>query len=125
MGQHPVEWDPRGWLVYIGPGGARHRVQQRAQALTTAKHAATHQDGGPDEINVTGLSGLLADPQTPLAHAPSHKEGGADQLRLHELADPTASVEFAQQQALQFRIENRTSDPGAPAEGQVWLRTDL
>jgi hypothetical protein len=24
-----------------------------------------------------------------------------------------------------FRIENRTSDPGAPAVGQIWLRTDL
>jgi len=27
-------------------------------------HASSHQDGGSDEINVTGLSGLLADPQT-------------------------------------------------------------
>jgi len=26
-------------------------------------HAATHEDGGTDEIDVTGLSGLLADPQ--------------------------------------------------------------
>lgn len=24
-----------------------------------------------------------------------------------------------------FRIENRTSDPGAPATGNIWLRTDL
>ena len=24
-----------------------------------------------------------------------------------------------------FRVENRTSDPGAPAVGQIWLRTDL
>lgn len=36
-----------------------------------------------------------------------------------------ASIEFAQQQALQFVIENRTSDPGAPVAGQVWLRVDL
>lgn len=27
-------------------------------------HASTHQNGGSDEISVTGLSGLLADPQT-------------------------------------------------------------
>lgn len=39
--------------------------------------------------------------------------------------DPTASVQFAQQQALQFVIENRTSDPGSPVAGQLWLRTDL
>ena len=24
-----------------------------------------------------------------------------------------------------FVIENRTSDPGSPATGQIWLRTDL
>lgn len=35
------------------------------------------------------------------------------------------NVEFAQNQALQFRLENRTSDPGSPVAGQMWLRTDL
>jgi hypothetical protein len=24
-----------------------------------------------------------------------------------------------------YRVENRTSDPGSPAVGQLWLRTDL
>ena len=31
-------------------------------------HAARHQNSGADEIDVTGLSGLLDDAQTPLAH---------------------------------------------------------
>lgn len=31
-------------------------------------HAAAHQNAGGDEISVAGLSGLLADAQTPLAH---------------------------------------------------------
>jgi hypothetical protein len=31
-------------------------------------HATTHQDGGTDEINVTGLTGLLSTPQTPATH---------------------------------------------------------
>lgn len=31
-------------------------------------HAATHENAGADEISVLGLSGLLADGQTPLAH---------------------------------------------------------
>lgn len=31
-------------------------------------HAEAHQNGGIDEINVTGLSGLLADCQTPCTH---------------------------------------------------------
>ena len=61
----------------------------------------------------------------PAAHAPSHKAGGSDELKLHEFGDPTASVQFAQQQALQFRIENRTSDPVSPAVGEIWIRTDL
>lgn len=43
-------------------------------------HASTHENGGADEINVAGLSGLLADAQTPLAHAPSHLPSGTDPL---------------------------------------------
>lgn len=31
-------------------------------------HSARHEDGGDDEINVTGLSGELADPQPPQEH---------------------------------------------------------
>lgn len=37
----------------------------------------------------------------------------------------SGTIEFNQGQALQFCLENRTSDPGAPALGQIWLRTDL
>jgi hypothetical protein len=44
---------------------------------------------------------------------------------LDTFANPVASLDFAQQQTLQFVIENRTSDPGSPATGQMWLRTDL
>lgn len=32
-------------------------------------HSARHENGGADEISVTGLSGVLADAQTPAAHA--------------------------------------------------------
>lgn len=61
----------------------------------------------------------------PSAHAASHYDGGSDELLLNDLGDPTAAVDFAQQQALQFRVENRTSDPVSPAVGQLWIRTDL
>lgn len=44
---------------------------------------------------------------------------------LDGIPPPAASVDFDQQQATQFCIENRTSDPGSPAVGQIWLRTDL
>lgn len=96
-----------------------------ADPQTPAAHASSHQNGGGDEISVAGLSGVLADPQTPAAHATSHKSGGGDSIKLNEFADPTGSVNFNGQQALAFRIENRTSDPGSPADGQIWLRTDL
>lgn len=45
--------------------------------------------------------------------------------RLDQMAAPSASVDFADQQALSFRLENLTGDPGSPATGQIWLRTDL
>lgn len=38
-------------------------------AGTPDAHAVSHQNGGADEISVLGLSGLLADAQTPVAHA--------------------------------------------------------
>lgn len=44
---------------------------------------------------------------------------------LDEISAPVASVSFNDQQATSFRIENRTSDPGTPTTGQIWLRTDL
>jgi hypothetical protein len=52
-------------------------------------HAASHQNGGGDEVSVAGLSGLLADAQTPAVHAASHKTGGGDAIKLDELAAPT------------------------------------
>lgn len=41
-------------------------------------HKTSHENTGLDEISVAGLSGLLADAQTPAAHALSHKGGGGD-----------------------------------------------
>ncbi len=46
-------------------------------------------------------------------------------LALNQIIAPTGSVDFDSQQATNFRVENRTSDPGSPTVGQVWLRTDL
>jgi len=41
-------------------------------------------------------------------------------------SDPaTGPVDFAKQQATALVIENRVSDPATPANGQIWLRTDL
>lgn len=46
-------------------------------------------------------------------------------LTLDAILAPVASVNFNDQQATSFRIENRTSDPVSPTVGQIWLRTDL
>lgn len=36
----------------------------------------------------------------------------------------SGNIEY-QDRGLGLVIENRTSDPGTPANGQIWLRTDL
>ena len=54
----------------------------RAVPSALPLHASTHEDGGTDEISVTGLSGLLADGQTPLTHASTHASAGSDPLTL-------------------------------------------
>jgi hypothetical protein len=44
-------------------------------ATVPGAHASTHENGGVDEINVAGLSGVLADTQVPSAHGnASHNE---------------------------------------------------
>lgn len=49
-------------------------------------HASTHENGGADEISVAGLSGALADPQTPSTHASTHSDGGSDEITIEGLA---------------------------------------
>jgi hypothetical protein len=46
-------------------------------------------------------------------------------LTLDQIPVAVASVNFNSQQATNLRVENRTDDPGSPAVGQIWLRTDL
>jgi hypothetical protein len=47
------------------------------------------------------------------------------EVKLNDLLPPDGPVNFAQQEATSLIIENRTSDPSSPVEGQIWLRTDL
>lgn len=69
------------------PGFYTLRADQTWGDLFT--HKVRHENNGSDEISVAGLSGLLADGQTPLTHATSHKSGGSDNIKLDELAAPT------------------------------------
>jgi hypothetical protein len=61
-----------------------------ADAQTPSAHASSHQNGGADEISVAGLSGALADPQTPTTHSTSHENGGADEISVAGLSGALA-----------------------------------
>jgi len=49
-------------------------------AAPPALHASSHENGGGDEISVAGLSGVLADAQTPTSHASTHLSTGTDSI---------------------------------------------
>ena len=49
-------------VVYIGDGSQWNK-------LAISPHSGTHESGGSDEIDVTGLSGTLQDPQEPIAES--------------------------------------------------------
>lgn len=59
-------------------------------------HAAQHEEGGSDPVNVDGLPGVLADRQLPSAHAAQHQAGQSDTLNVSGLAgilgDPQTPV---------------------------------
>jgi hypothetical protein len=60
-----------GSLRTLGAGAQQAAAGTDARftdARTPLAHKVSHQSGGTDQINVGGLSGLLADPQTALAH---------------------------------------------------------
>jgi len=63
-------------------------------------HHGTHENGGSDQINVAGLSGELADAQTPKTHASTHENGGSDEMDVTDLsgvlADPQHPIRSAQ-----------------------------
>jgi len=51
-----------------------------------AGHHVTHEDTGIDEVDVTGLAGLLADPQTPILHSGTHALPSPDAVYVDFLA---------------------------------------
>ena len=53
-------------------------------------HAASHQNGGADEINVGGLNGVLADPQPPIIGAGANQAVAGNDARLADARTPLA-----------------------------------
>ena len=76
----------RYYHFYTAVDGSTPEVRQIALAIEGSNtHHATHENGGNDEISVAGLSGLLADPQTPASHVHAASDitsGTMDQARL-------------------------------------------
>lgn len=88
-------------------------------------HVARHENGGLDEISVTGLSGLLADDQhvldaevlavaAPLIHASRHQDTGADEINLDGLiGSPYLKSPWVDIRALGAKIDGSTDDTAA------------
>jgi hypothetical protein len=78
-------------------------------------------DGKADTVHThaiadtTGLQAALDGKATS-----SHSHAISDVTNLQTSLDAKANED-----GTNFVIENRTSDPGAPTTGQIWLRTDL
>ena len=81
---------------------------------------ATLADGDYGDVTVSGTGTVI----TIDAGTVGITKLGAS-VTLDVIANPVAAMDFAQQQSQRFVIENRTSDPGAPVAGEIWLRTDL
>lgn len=75
-----------------------------SDSRTPLAHHVSHENGGTDEISVVGLSGLLADPQTPLAH--THIEADITGL----VVDLAAKVDAAVFNNHHARHENGGAD---------------
>ncbi len=83
-----------GLLPKLGGGTTNFlRADGTWAAPAAASHASSHQNGGGDEISVAGLSGLLADSQTPLSHALGTAHSADTLANLNaKISDATLSV---------------------------------
>lgn len=89
---------------------------------TPAAHAASHQDGGGDEISVAALSGTLADDQHVLD---TEVTTVIEATPLNDLAAADGAVDFGGQQATDFVLVNSAAPPAVAVLGKIYFDTDL
>jgi hypothetical protein len=75
--------EPPGAIFMLGP--YTFDIKPVGMGPAPAAHAVTHEDGGSDELDVTDLLGVLADPQVPAAHDYTHSFGGSDTIDVEDL----------------------------------------
>jgi hypothetical protein len=77
-------------LAPNGTGGVEFRAESGGGG---GPHHLTHENGGTDEISITGLSGLAGDAQTPAAHQTSHQDSGTDEISIAGLSGQAADAQ--------------------------------
>jgi hypothetical protein len=104
-------------IIYEPGGGVLRRVLINNLGVTP--HAVSHGDAGSDEVDVTGLSGLLADPQTPDGHHVSHENGGSDEI------DVTGLTGAGGGGGGSVSASAFASRPAAGTEAAIWYSTEI
>jgi len=103
------------WFFDIKPG---------PMGIAPAAHHTTHEDGGMDEVDLTGLSGILGDMQPVDVHATSHQKGEPDAIEIANLgtaeADDTLVLAPDGAGGVEFRAE-----AGGAAPVGISYETDL
>lgn len=99
---------------------------KQAAWFRTVETRITDLEGAPPGSAAWGdISGTLS-AQTDLNSALSGKAASSHTHATSEVTGLDAALASkANAAGTNFVIENRTSDPGAPSTGQIWLRTDL
>jgi hypothetical protein len=104
-----------GQLEVVELGQYWFDVKPAPMGPVPATHHTTHEAGGMDPVDVSGMPGLLADPQTPTNHVTTHEDGGADPLNVDGLFGELAD----DQPALQHDLADPIKHTSAATPGQI------